>query len=210
MIRDVVLRLHIAAGVVALAAGFVAVVTTKGGQYHRRAGRVYVAAMGVVVTTVLPLFAFEPRQFSLQFLLLVAVFSGYLAFSGYRVLARKRPGDAATPVDWTAACGVVLACLGLAAMGGSLLLERNSFGAVLVVFGSIGGYFGIADIRQFRRGDPEWVIDHLTRMVGAYIATVTAVVAVNVTRLPAAVAWLLPTAVGVPLIVYWQHKYGPE
>ena len=42
----------------------------------------------------------------------VAVFSFYFAFSGYRVLSRKRPADGPTAVDWAA-----VACLGLASLG---------------------------------------------------------------------------------------------
>lgn len=205
-----VLWVHIAAGVVALAAGAVALSTRKGGYRHRLAGKFYVASMAVVVATVVPLFAFDPGEFFRQFLLLVAIFSGYLVFSGYRVLSRKRPRDEAALADWIAAGAVVVACLGLAGMGGSLLADGDSFGAVLVVFGVIGGSFGVVDLRRFHTGgSDEWVVDHLTRMIGGFIATVTAVLAVNLTMLPAVVAWLLPTAVGVPLIAYWQRTYRP-
>lgn len=50
--------------------------------------------------------------------------------------------------------------------------------------------------------------DHLGNMIGAYIATVTAVSATNLTPFIGVVAWLWPTALGVPLIWYWQAKYG--
>lgn len=210
-VQPVILLVHIAAGVAALFAGIGAVVTTKGGLRHRQAGKTYVASMGVVVGTVLPLFLFDPTDFFLQFLLLVAVFSGYLAFSGYRVLSRKRPKDTAAPVDWVAASLVVLACLGLAGMGGSLLADGDSFGVVMAVFGLIGGSFGVADIRIFAGSDDgAWIEDHLSRMLGAFIATVTAVSAVNLTMLPRIVTWLGPTAVGVPLIFYWKRKYGSD
>lgn len=205
---DVILWVHITAGVAALLAGLGAMVTAKGRHRHRRAGRIYVWSMAVVVATVVPLFAFDPTELVLQFLLLVAVFSGYLAFSGYRVLSRKRPRNDAASIDWIAACAVILACVGLAAMGGYLLVAGTSFGLVMIVFGLIGGAFGVEDLRTFRSdGSEERIVDHLSRMVGAFIATVTAVVAVNLTMVPAVVAWLLPTAVGVPLIVYWQRKY---
>jgi hypothetical protein len=202
------LWLHIAAGVVAVLAGLGAMVTTKGGRRHRRAGVVFVAAMGVVVGTVVPLAAIDPTQLRL-FLVLVAVFSGYLAFSGYRTLSRKRPDDDATAVDWGGAALVVLACLALGGWGVSLLAGGDTFGTVMVVFGVIGTVFGGLDVRNFRReGGGEWLVDHLSRMVGAYIATVTAVSVVNLTMVPRVVAWLWPTAAGLPLILYWQGKYA--
>jgi uncharacterized membrane protein len=81
------LWLHIAAGIAALFAGLGALVTKKGGMRHRQAGKVFLVSMGVVVATVFVLVAIDPVAFRI-ILTLVAIFSGYLAFSGYRVLSR--------------------------------------------------------------------------------------------------------------------------
>ncbi len=207
-LEAVALALHVAAGVVALFAGLGALATTKGGLAHRRAGRVYVAAMAVVVGTVPVLLALDPTTLR-AFLALVAVFSGYLAFSGYRVLSRKRPADDAHAVDWAAAGLVVAACLALGGWGVALLAAGDAFGVVMATFGGIGLSFGGADLRAFRAAaGEEWLVDHLSRMVGAYVATVTAVSVVNHGPVPEVVAWLWPTAVGVPLILYWQGRYA--
>jgi hypothetical protein len=166
--------------------------------------------MAVVVATVPVLFAFE-RSFLRAFLVLVAVFSGYLVFSGYRAMAGRRRGPP-TAVDWAGAVVVVGACLALGVWGVSLLVAGVGMGAVLSVFGGIGLAMGVADLRAFRAGDPRDgpVVDHLTRMVAGYIATVTAVAVVNLagTPVPAVAAWLGPTALGVALILYWQAKYA--
>lgn len=203
------LWLHVGAGVLALLAGAVALATEKGGRRHRRAGRVFVASMGVVVGTVFALLAFDPTS-ARVFLTLVAIFSGYLAFSGYRVLSRKRPADRAGTVDWIAAGSVVLACLGLLGLGADRLATGETFGVVLVVFGAIGIGFGGNDVRAFRAPDGQspWMVAHLQRMVGAFVATVTAVSAVNLTGAIGVAAWLWPTAVGIPLIAYWSREYG--
>jgi len=207
-VETAVLWTHIGAGVLALVAGGVALATEKGGRRHRRAGRGYVGAMAVVVATVVPLFAFE-QSFFRTFLLLVAVFSGYFAFSGYRALARTRPSDEPTAADWAGAVVVAGACLALGAWGVAVLAGGDTFGVVMAVFGAIGLALGAADLRAFAAGaDRAWLVNHLSRMVGAYIATVTAVSVVNLGTAPAVVAWLWPTAVGVPLIWYWQAEYG--
>jgi len=203
------LWIHIAAGAVALLAGVAAMGTEKGGLRHRQVGKAFVAAMGVVVATTLALLAFDPTPFRV-FLALVAVFSGYLAFSGYRVLSRKRPADGPATVDWAAAGSVVLACLALGGWGVARLLGGSTFGLVLVVFGGIGLAFGGTDVRTFRAGGDghsEWLVTHLQRMLGAFIATVTAVTAVNFASL-GVVAWLAPTVLISPLIAYWSKKYG--
>jgi len=205
--EEAILGLHIAAGFLALAAGAGALLTEKGGAHHRRAGRTYVSAMAVVVLTVLPLYLLDPSSFRL-FLVLVAVFSGYFVFSGYRALARKHAGAAAR-LDHTAATLTVLACLALGGWGVARLAGGDAFGAVLAVFGGLGLSVAGADLRAaFGDGQENWLVDHLSRMLGGYIATVSAVSAVNLTMLPPVARWLWPTAVGVPLILYWQAVYG--
>lgn len=202
------LWLHIAAGAVAVLAGIGALVTTKGGQRHRLSGKLFVASMAVVVATVFVLVLVDPTRFRV-ILALVGVFSGYLAFSGYRVLARKRPVDEPDGLDWVAAAGVVFVCLALSGWGVARLLGGASFGVVMVVFGGIGVTFGTLDLRTFRDGGREsWMVGHLQRMVAAFIATVSAVSAVNLTPTLGILAWLWPTAVGIPLIAYWSNEYG--
>jgi len=201
------LWLHVAAGTVALLAGAVALVTTKGGRRHRLAGRAFLASMAVVVATVVALLAVAPTAFRVV-LTLVAVFSGYLAFSGYRALSRSGPAAFPRPVDRVAAAAVVLACLALGGWGAAWLLGGRSFGLVMVVFGGIGVGFGLLDVRAFGGSGDAWTVAHLQRMLGAFIATVSAVSAVNLTPTLGVVAWLWPTVAGVPLIVYYSRAYG--
>jgi hypothetical protein len=202
------LWLHIAGGTVALLAGIGALVTNKGGLRHRQAGTVFLVSMSIVVGTVFVLLPLDPTPFR-GILALVALFSGYLAFSGYRALSRKRPAQTEHPVDWIAAGSVILACIGLSVWGLTLFLDGRSFGIVMLVFGGIGVAFGTIDIRLFQTSDvEEWMVNHLQRMIGAFIATVSAVSAVNLTPVMGIAAWLWPTAVGVPLIYYWSKKYS--
>ena len=202
------LWLHIAGGTVALLAGIGALVTNKGGLRHRQAGTVFLVSMSIVVGTVFVLLPLDPTPFR-GILALVALFSGYLAFSGYRALSRKRPAQTEHPVDWIAAGSVILACIGLSVWWLTLFLDGRSFGIVMLVFGGIGVAFGTIDIRLFQTSDvEEWMVNHLQRMIGAFIATVSAVSAVNLTPVMGIAAWLWPTAVGVPLIYYWSKKYS--
>ncbi|QKY19178.1 hypothetical protein B4589_001835 [Halolamina sp. CBA1230] len=204
------LWLHIAAGTVAVLAGVGALVTKKGGRRHRGAGKLFLAAMAVTVATVFVLLAAAVTTFRIV-LTLVAVFSGYLAFSGYRVLSRKRPSETPATVDWLAAGTVVVACLVLGSWGVAWFLDGSSFGVVMAVFGGIGVAFGGQELRSFRRGESgEWLVGHLQRMIAAFIATISAVSAVNLTPVIGVSAWLWPTVVGTPLIAYWSRKYESD
>jgi hypothetical protein len=80
--------------------------------------------------------------------LLVALFSFYLAFTGYRVLSRKTPQQRPSKADWTAASTMLLGGLALVAYGVYLMMT-TSFGMVAIVFGVIGLLFGMSDIRDF-------------------------------------------------------------
>src|SRR5499427_9924577 len=129
--------IHISAGTIALFLAPLAMLTVKGGRAHRRWGQIYFWSMAVVAATAAVLALWRPQIF----LALLAVFSFYLAFTGYRSLSRKRPaqGEHATAADWAAAAGTfatsaALAVLGLVRPGPSW--ER--LGIVPVVFGVLG------------------------------------------------------------------------
>ena len=201
--------IHIAAGTVALFMAPAAMLTAKGGRAHRRWGKIYFWAMMVVAATAVILAAWRPTLF----LGLLAVFSFYLAFSGYRALFRKRPfaGQKATALDWAAALFTLGASAGLVVLGlarPSATWER--LGVVPIVFGLLGVVLAGNDLRKFVRPPRErqaWWFDHMAGMLASYIAAVSAFSVVNFTFLPITVRWLWPTALGTPLIIVWITVY---
>lgn len=201
--------IHISAGTVALGLAPLAMLTVKGGRAHRLWGKIYFWAMAVVAATAVVIALWRPKIF----LALLAVFSFYMAFSGYRALSRKRPmqGEKPTALDWTAALltfavGAAMAGLGLIRPGAAW--ER--LGVVPVVFGMLGMILAGLDIGKFMRPPADrhaWWFAHMGGMLGSYIATVSAFSVVNFTFLPTAVRWLWPTVIGTPLIVVWIAYY---
>ena len=209
LLADATLGIHVAAGFLALLAGAGAIVTKKGGLRHRRLGRTYVYGMAVVSATALVLLAFE-QSFGRIVLGLIAVFSFYLAFSGYRVLSRKRAVDRPGTVDWVALALFGGAGVGILGMGVYLLLESISFGVVMVVLSGVAIAVSVNDLREFRATDLEprtWFFGHIQRMGGAYIATTTAFASVNATFVPEIVRWLVPGAIGGVAIWYVSRQY---
>lgn len=205
----ILLLMHILAGTFALAVAPVAMIAKKGGKTHRLWGKFYVYAMFAVALTSLRVASY----FGDFFLLAVAVFSSYLALSGWRVLRRKRPdrGDSPALVDWLASIGVILAGSVLIGMA---IVQRESFGAfvpVLLVLGSLAALLGALDIRDFlfpRTDKTAWFFTHIGKMTGAYIATVTAFSSVNFHFIhPIWLRWLWPTAAGGALIYFWTTTY---
>lgn len=201
--------IHIAAGVAALGMAPGAMLTAKGGRAHRRWGKIYFWLMAVVATTAVVLGLWRP----VTFLILVAVFSFYSAFTGYRVLFRKLPdrGDRPSSPDWAAAlltlgASAVLVLLGLFPPGPAWAPRPS----VAVVFGAIGVILAGRDIVRFVRppADPlHWWFHHMTGMLTSYIAAVTAFSVVNFAFMPVTLRWLWPTVVGTLLIAAWVRYH---
>jgi uncharacterized membrane protein len=203
------LSIHVAAGTLALVVAPVAMITAKGGRAHRRWGRVYYWAMGVVALTALVAALWRPNPF----LAMVAVFSYYFAFTGRRVLLHKRPDrdEHATALDWGAAVAAAATGAGLVVLGvlrpGAVWVQ---LGVVAVVFGGLGLVFAGLQLWRFARppADPRrWWLVHMTGMLGSYLAAVTAFSVVNFIFLPTTVRWLWPTLLGSPLIALWVAYY---
>ena len=203
MIGTVLLAIHIAGGSVALATAAIALVSAKGEVHHIRAGRVYAAAMALVCVSALPLALLGADVI----LLLVAVFSFYLVFAGWR-FARNRSGGPQA-VDWAAAVVMGLTGLGMWGYGATLFLRGDPQWTTMTVFGVIAVALSGVDLRYHRavrRYGRQRIARHLTNMLAGTIATVTAVVVVNVDTRPAWLAWILPTVLMTPVIVWWNRR----
>ena len=203
MIGVVLLVIHIIAGTTALASATVALLTAKGGPHHVRAGRVYAAAMAVVCVSAAPLAVIG----SDVLLGLIAVFSFYLVFAGWRFArnASGRPGG----VDWAAVAVMGLTGISMWGYGAVLFLRGDSQWVAMGVFGFIAMALSAVDLRYHRallRSGRQRIARHLTNMLAGTIATVTAVVVVNVQTRPEWLAWILPTVLITPLIVWWNRR----
>jgi hypothetical protein len=201
----ILLLIHICAGTVALVVAPGAMITVKGGLWHRRWGKAYVWAMVVIAATGTVMSLLRPNLF----LLMVAVFSFYLVFSGYRVLHRKKPGQRRTFADWTVTFTMLLAGLGFIGYGVQRL-PTSSFGVVPILFGAVALLLTGREIIELRHPPTEprwWWFSHMRSMLAAYLATVSAFSVVNFTFLPYTVRWIWPTVLGSAGIVIWTGYY---
>ena len=178
------LAVHIAAGTASFLLAPVALVTAKGGKQHKRWGMVYLVSMGAVAATALPMALYRP----VLFLALVAVFSFYAAFSGYRVLKLKElaRGGSAQLVDWMAAGVTFLSSACLAGFGVFRPAWVQNFWIVAVVFGILGMRLAFMQMKSFVSKPKDrmfWWYTHLGNFIGSYIAAWTAFSAVTLSQL---------------------------
>src|SRR6187551_1975082 len=142
------LVLHIIAGSLALLSGPFAMYYQDGGRIHRVSGKTFFWAMMMVALSGFIMSAMKSNLF----LLMIAVFSFSMTFSGYRALHLKKlhRGTKASALDWTALIICGLFGLGLMLFG-IMALASNSFGIVSVVFGFILFMLTLRDYRRFTK-----------------------------------------------------------
>lgn len=202
------LGLHVVAGGIALVVAPMAMVARKGGNWHRRWGKIFFYGMIVVCTTAITLGILHPAKF---WLALVAVFSFHLVASGYRSLYLKKMHRGLRPTRIDLAlhgiAGVVNVGLLIWGLAHLILGSINTQAVLFTVFGLIGTLMVVNGLLKFyrqRHDKREWLYGHIGGFLGGYIATVSAFSVVNLTMIePIWLQWLWPTIVGVPLIFYW-------
>lgn len=204
--------MHVAAGGISLVSGLAAMLLKKGGKPHRFAGKVFFFSMTAIFITSAIIAIYKDKDF----LLMIGLFSFYLVVSGYRSLFHKQLHWSQKP-SWLDYLINSMAFLAMSAMfvwgvvkliiGGE---DERQLGIVAIVFGFFGFRIMYSTVKNFVHTPGRktiWIEGHIAGMIGAYIAAITAFLVVNMADKLGIVAWLLPTALGVPYIIYWTKKY---
>ncbi|MDP5169678.1 MAG: hypothetical protein NWR72_05495 [Bacteroidia bacterium] len=210
LLTNILLLLHVIAGSTALLSGLIPMFAKKGSRLHVIGGKVYVWAMYGVVFTALPVALIRNSVF----LGTLGVFVGYLIYTGQRTAKRRSVVPSSTmdkAIMWTT---MVVSVVMLATAIYFAIGPKWGTGIVLAVFGSICLLAAVEDYRATRlpEGQPErpWLLLHLSRFGGAYIATFTAFAVTNVQFMPPLLVWLTPTLIGTMIISrtsrYWRKK----
>ncbi|WP_298094929.1 hypothetical protein [Brevundimonas sp.] len=204
---DPALILHITCGLAACVVGLAPIFTRKGSRLHRLWGKLFVGLMAVLLACA---WLMTVLQFSPYFLALSATATMTL-FSGVRVLGRKRPdlrrADRAKALDWIVTLGVVgvgawVLVLVVTGQTGDLAAVSSA-----LAYGAL--VYGVWDLWRFARPtdwpfSPNlWNYEHLTKMLGAYGAVLSAFSGNFLTFLPAPWSQLWPTFLFQTVTLIW-------
>jgi len=63
--------------------------------------------------------------------------------------------------------------------------------------------------KNFKEVKNGWLKNHITKMLGAYIASVTAFMVAGI-GYGSLIAWLTPSIIGTFYIIYWRRKVSPK
>jgi hypothetical protein len=198
------LYLHIFAGFTALVTGLVPMFSKKGGDTHILWGKVYYWAMFIVAVTAIIRFQ---MKLNLIFLSGIAVFSFYNTFTGVRLIHRKT-NPKPKFIDWFGA--ILMIICSFLMLYFSYIAHENGSSFYTILFTIFGMFMFVLTFEDFRvfmgrkriNNDVPmqtryWFQNHISRMGGSYVATVTAFLVVNnPPQIPGLVVWIAPGVIG--------------
>lgn len=205
---------HIAGGTAGLISGSIAASVKKGGKVHLLSGKLFFYGMLAASISALVI-SWLPNHHNL-FLFAVGGFTFYMTVTGYRIVFLKRMvKHNPQPISWI---DYSIALFNLVFSGFLLVLavmaalKGNMFALVPAVFGLVClnflrmDYALLTGKKQIR---DVWMSNHISRMMGAMIASYTAFLVVNVQIQQQWILWLLPGVLGGILISRFTRKYAP-
>ena len=148
---------------------------------------------------------------------MVGIFTVYMVGTGHRYIYLKLIGKNQKPqlLDWMLTLSMAISGIVLIGLGIYFVFNSNYFGTVFIVFGALGLRFVKDDLKNYKgqsRFKNYWLLAHIARMTGGYIASLTAFLVVNSkyspVQLPSVFVWLLPSLILVPFIVKWSRKFA--
>ena len=200
-ITQILIFTHVGFGSIALISGTISIITKKGNWLHKKSGKVfyYTLLTSALISLIVSLM---PNHQS-PFFFCLGLFSLYFIIGGYRSLSFKTK-NVSLWLDKIIACLIIL--VGLVMMTYPILLN-GKINIVLFYFGAVSIIFGAIDLLLFKNSNKtrkNWLNIHLTKMIGAFLVSVTAFV-VNQSIL-GIWGWFIPTIIGNIYILYWLIK----
>lgn len=213
--EKILLFSHATAGFIALVTGLgLATIIPKGKGVHKKTGLVFFYAMTwVFISAILILFFVRLNLF----LSLIAFFSYFMTYTGYRVLKRK--DNQPSVLDYlmsifTAAWGTSLLIYGIFLL---INVGFNTSILLVFVFSTMTIRVVYSEIKLWRSKETltgkEIILYHLQGMLGAFIASITAFAVQTGARWlewgnNSWMLWILPSLAITPLIIFWSFKYS--
>ncbi|MFA9289691.1 MAG: hypothetical protein ACEQSF_00495 [Solirubrobacteraceae bacterium] len=195
-------------GSIALIVGSFIMVSKKGDKTHKLLGKIFSISILFAGVCSFVLATLHKNEF----LFAVGVFTIYMVTTGWRFLSLKniQTGQKIEKIDWLIFCFMILGSISFIFLGIKNIYNKENFGIVMLLF-SVGSIlFLIQDYKTYNgkiKSKNYWLLLHLQRMTGAYIASLTAFLVVNFQNRLSFLPWLLPTIIFVPLIIKWTRKY---
>lgn len=163
--------IHVVAGSIALLLGVLALITNKGGKWHRKSGNYFLILLIIVVFTGLTgVFIFKRNTF----LLIITVLSAYYGFSGYRILQSK--------TNRPKLLDILVALVSIISVSYFLYYFKSigMYWSPVIIYSTVGALLMIVAYDFIRYLIPKktygnmWLYEHIFKMIGAFTALLAA------------------------------------
>ncbi|MDO6472883.1 hypothetical protein [Maribacter sp. 1_MG-2023] len=206
-IIEIFIFIHAFFGGVGLLTGIASIVVKKGRLNHKRLGKWFSWSM-IISSAISLVIARMPNHIN-TFLFLIGIFTIYMVLAGNRALTFKSVIKTKANLTDKLVSGIMaLSALLMIGFGVTGLLNGYSHSILFLFFGIIGLFLPYGDYKLFKttlENRKLWLINHLSRMLGALIASVTAFIVAGMHQ-DTLWAWITPSVLGTVYIIYWIKK----
>ncbi len=199
----IAIYIHAFFGAIGLLAGSLSFIVKKGSKLHKKAGKWFTIGMLVSAGLSVPIASMPGHEN--PFLVMIGLFTIYMVIVGNRALRYKNRKVLTAKLDWMISATMLIISIIMLSVG---LFLYEQVAVLYVFFGITGFVLCIMDFRFLKNPQKKksgWLIQHIGKIVGAYIASVTAFLVAG-THLSGLAVWILPSVVGNTAIVYWILK----
>jgi len=201
----IIIYVHAFFGGIGLVTGMGSIITKKGSALHKKMGKLFSIGMLTSSLIAIPI-SWMPNHKNL-FLFLIGLFTIYMVLSGNRVLNYKRKATVAG-IDKLISGSMLIFSFIMLLLGAYYLRAATPGGILYVFFGGFGLFFSIVDFKFYRNPKKQrtaYLVSHIRKMVGAFIASVTAFLVAGLGFMHL-LFWILPSVLGTAYIVFWRRK----
>lgn len=200
--------IHAFFGGLGLISGLGSILVKKGNSNHKKLGKLF--SISMITSCLISLVIACLPNHENPFLFLIGLFTVYLVISGKLMLSFKsKTKEKANTLDKTVSAFMLIISAGMILFGAYGLLTVGNGFLLFVFFGGFGVSLSIGDFLFFRKFEKirnnGWLSNHVSKMVGAFIASVTAFIVAGI-GLGSFVFWIVPTIIGSFYIAYWKRK----
>lgn len=203
--------IHAFFGGLGLIMGLGSIIVKKGSVPHKKMGKLFSISMITSSLIIIPI-SWMPNHEN-TFLFLIGLFTIYLVVSGNQILTFKsKKIKQAKPLHWITSGTMLLLSTIMVLYGAYGLLKGNTAYFLFIFFGGFGLSLTIRDFLFYKKlkvTNNKWLANHIGKMIGAFIASVTAFIVAGL-GIGNLMAWILPSILGTIYIVYWRRKLKPK
>ncbi|CAM3997613.1 MULTISPECIES: hypothetical protein [Flavobacterium] len=195
--------IHAFFGGISLITGIASILLKKGNSQHKKTGKLFTFAMLVSTLISIPISCLPNHEN--PFLFLIGLFTIYLVLTGNRALTFKTK-EKAERKDIIIS-GIMLVFSIIALFIGIYGYTQSIENSILYLFfGSFSLYMTIKDFIFYKKRTPnDWLKNHIGKMIGATIASITAFIVAGL-EIGSLISWILPSIIGTIYIYYWKMR----